>query len=238
MFFAVSVHGDRKMGYHRLQKMTAPTFPSLDEQTLVDCVQTLAQQEPFFAHIIAQIGPPPLWQRPTGFPTLVWIILEQQVSLASARAAFERLKQLRPALDPQQFLELSDAELKWAGFSRQKTGYCRDLAQAILHGEIDLESLAHLEDEAARNELMRLKGVGPWTADIYLLMALLRYDIWPAQDRALVIAVQRGLKLDHIPDSDEMTYIGKAWRPYRSIVARLFWHYYLNFNAKNLAKSA
>ena len=218
--------------------MTAMVFPTLNEQALTDCAQTLAQQEPFFAYILAQIGPPPLWQRPTGFSTLVWIILEQQVSLASARAAFERLKQLRPALDPQQFLELSDAELKWAGFSRQKAGYCRSLAQAILQGEIDLERLVHLEDEAARNELMRLKGVGPWTADIYLLMALLRYDIWPAQDRALALAVKRGLKLDHTPDSDELARLGETWRPCRSVATRIFWHYYLNFDSRNLAKFA
>lgn len=217
--------------------MTALIFPALNERTLTDCAQTLAQQEPFFAHILAQIGPPPLWRRPPGFSTLVWIILEQQVSLASARAAFERLKQLRPNLSPQHFLELSDDELKWAGFSRQKTGYCRGLAQAILRGEIDLERLAYLEDEAARRELMRLRGVGPWTADIYLLMALLRYDIWPAHDRALAIAVQRGLKLDHTPDSDEMTRLGEIWRPYRSVATRIFWHYYLNFDSQNLAKS-
>ncbi len=226
------------MGYYPSQIMTATVIPSLNEQTLTDCAQTLAQQEPFFAHILAQIGPPPLWQRPTGFTTLVWIILEQQVSLASAQAAFERLMQLRPALTPQQFLELNDAELKWAGFSRQKTGYCRGLAQAILQGEIDLERLAHLEDEVARSELMRLKGIGPWTADIYLLMALLRYDIWPSQDRALAIAVQRGMKLDHTPDSDEMAHLGEAWRPYRSVATRIFWHYYLNYNAKTLAKTA
>jgi DNA-3-methyladenine glycosylase II len=188
----------------------------------------LAEHEPFFQRVLERYGPPPLWARPAGFPTLVWIILEQQVSLASARAAYHKLKDLLPDFTPQAFLQLDDATLKSAGFSRQKTGYCRGLALALLSGELDLDELVSMEDAAARAALVRLKGIGAWTADIYLLMALLRADIWPAGDLGLVVAVRRGLELAQPPDREAMEGIGEAWRPYRSVAARLFWHYYLS----------
>jgi DNA-3-methyladenine glycosylase II len=188
----------------------------------------LAHVQPFFRYVIERYGPPPLWARPPGFATLIWIILEQQVSLASARAAFLRLQARLPEVSPQAFLTLDDETLKAVGFSRQKTGYARGLAQAILSGQLHLESLAEEDDEIVRQALVRLKGIGPWTADIYLLMALGRPDIWPAQDLGLVVAVRHGLRLETPPSREEMETIGAAWRPYRSVAARLFWHYYLS----------
>jgi DNA-3-methyladenine glycosylase II len=202
----------------------------LSEDALREHAKRLAAQEPAFRQIMDQVGPPPLWARPPGFATLVWIILEQQVSLASARAAYERLGALCPQLTPQAFLEIDDTALRQAGFSRQKTTYCRNLAQAVQSQKLDLESLSTQEDSQVRQALLQLKGIGPWTADIYLLLALRRADIWPLQDRALAVAVQRAWQLSRLPGPDELEGIGEPWRPYRSTAARLLWHFYLSKN--------
>ena len=202
---------------------------TLDETSLAQSLATLAQRDADLARIIQRLGPPPLWPRQPGFPTLVHIILEQQVSLASARAAFDRLCASADPLTPQRFLELTSAELKQIGFSRQKTAYCRGLAGAILAGSLDLESLNKLEDAPARQSLQHIKGIGPWTADIYLLMALRRPDIWPAGDLALIAAVQRAKRLPvRPPDSVTMETIANGWRPWRAVAARVLWHDYLN----------
>ena len=197
---------------------------SLTAATLARDASSLAQREPVFAGLLARQGPPPLWDRPPGFATLLHIILEQQVSLASARAAFERLKQTLPALTPAAFLTLDDAQLLAIGFSRQKTRYGRELARAVEEGSIDLDGLAELEDEDVRAALVALKGIGPWTAEIYLLMALLRPDVWPKGDLALVSAARDVFGLSW----DELTQRAEAWRPHRAVAARMLWHYYLN----------
>ncbi len=183
---------------------------------------------PDFARLVSRLGNPPLWARKPGFPTLVHIILEQQVSLASARAAFDKLNTAAGPLTPEQFLEFSATELKGFGFSRQKTRYCQDLARALLLGDLDLLALETLDDQAVRNRLTELKGIGPWTADIYLLMALLRPDVWPAGDLALAVAIQKVKGLPHRPDAAEMDRIAHHWRPWRAVAARILWHYYLN----------
>ena len=202
---------------------------SLDAQTYNQGLRELSAGDPDLARILGRLGPPPLWERPAGFPTLVYIILEQQVSLASARAAYTRLcAALELPFSPRRFLRHSDAELKQIGFSRQKTAYCRGLAQAILDGELDLDALAMLDDSAARQALVRLKGIGPWTADIYLLMALLRPDIWPTGDLALVSAIQRAKRLDQRPDPAQMHALAEPWKPWRAVAARLLWNDYLN----------
>ena len=185
----------------------------LDQAALQESVRLLAQGEPVFGCIVERLGYPPLWERAPGFPTLVHIILEQQVSLASARAAFERLNDACLGVTPQSFLALDDAHLKRIGFSRQKTAYCRGLASEIVAGSLDLECLVQMDDQSARAYLVRLKGIGPWTAEIYLLMALLRPDAWPIHDRALAIAVQRAFGLAQPPSPDELERIGAAWRP-------------------------
>ena len=188
----------------------------------------LADAEPRFRRILERLGPPPLWRREPGFPALVLIILEQQVSLASARAAYNRLLEICPALTPEQFLTLEGDALRGAGFSRQKTTYCRGLAQTILDGQLDLQSLIAKDDDSVRRELIAVKGIGAWTADIYLLLALRRPDIWPIQDRALAVAVQRVWGLAQTPSPPELERAGEAWRPYRAVAARLLWHHYLN----------
>ncbi|MCA9836209.1 MAG: DNA-3-methyladenine glycosylase 2 family protein [Trueperaceae bacterium] len=181
----------------------------------------------YFAFVLEHYGEPPLWQRATGFATLLHIILEQQVSLASAKAAFKRLEQTI-AVEPAPFLMLDDAALKQIGFSRQKTRYGRILATALLEDELNLEGLELLNDAEARAELTKLKGIGRWTADIYLLMALGRPNIWPKGDIALASAYQYLRGLTEKPSQDDLESIAENWQPYRSLAAKLLWHYYLS----------
>jgi DNA-3-methyladenine glycosylase II len=201
---------------------------TLTEETLAQGLQYLSSRDSDLAQILRDLGAPPMWSREPGFPTLVHIILEQQVSLASAQAAFNRLVAAVSPLTPQGFLQLDDAALKSIGFSRQKTAYGRHLAESILEGRFDLDGLNALDDTAARSALLQLKGIGPWTADIYLLMALRRPDVWPSGDMALAAAVQRVKRLADRPSSEQLHAIGQAWQPWRAVAARVLWHYYLS----------
>ncbi|MEX1170317.1 MAG: DNA-3-methyladenine glycosylase 2 family protein [Chloroflexota bacterium] len=214
---------DRTAGRSAELRVQAP----LTNAGLAAAVEALAERDPDLAGIVARHGPPPLWDREPGFPTLLHIILEQQVSLASAQAAFDRLCAATNPLSPTRFLELTDAELLAIGFSRQKARYGRTLAEAIGAGTLDLAALHDLEDEAVHETLQRVPGIGPWTSTIYLLMVLLRPDLWPAGDIALAAAVGEVKGLGRRPGAAEMAELGEAWRPWRSVAARLFWHDYL-----------
>ena len=191
-------------------------------------MQELANRDQDLAKIVSTYGPPPLWERAQGFPTLIHIILEQQVSLASAKAAYTRLEEAIHPLTPENLLTLADDKLKQIGFSWQKTRYARELANAILNGSLDLAALAQMEDEEAKHHLMKVKGIGPWTAEIYLLMALGRPDIWPNGDLALELAIQQVKGLEKRPTRDEAKAISKVWQPWRAVAARLLWHAYLS----------
>jgi DNA-3-methyladenine glycosylase II len=191
----------------------------------------LAGRDRDLARLWARFGTPPKWFRAPGFPTLVHIILEQQVSLASARVAFTRLLSVASPLTPERFLALDDAELKRAGFSRQKTLYGRHLAEAVAGGRLNLAALAGMEDAEVKAELTRVKGIGSWTADIYLLMSLRRPDAWPAGDLALAVAMQEVKHLAARPSPAELAALAEAWRPWRAVGARLLWNYYLNRRA-------
>lgn len=209
--------------------MTRQVKPDrLDEDRLLVGVAALARAEPAFSRIVQAYGPPPLWARDPGFHTLLRIILEQQVSLASARAAYDRLAATVRPLTPATFLGLPEASLRAVGFSRQKAGYGRALAQAILDGTLDLDDLDGMDDAGAAERLVQVKGIGPWTADIYLLMALGRPDVWPRGDLALAVALQRLNGWSGRPDPKTMNRLGEPWRPWRSVAARLLWHFYLN----------
>jgi len=177
--------------------------------------------------ILARHGPPPLWDRPPGFGTLVHIILEQQVSLASARAAYDRLLAAADPVTPGAFLRLTDGELLTIGFSRQKARYARALAAAILDGTLDLDVLDELDDDAVQAALEAIPGIGRWTSTIYLLMVLGRPDVWPVGDIALATAVGEAKGFATRPDPETLLQLGEAWRPWRSVAARLFWHDYL-----------
>ncbi len=203
-------------------------WTSLSNESLKQGVEYLTYADLDLARLVSEVGPPPLWAREPGFPTLVHIILEQQVSLASAQAAFTRLQAAAVDLTPVRFLEFTDGELKAIGFSRQKTHYCRELAGAILRGELDLEHLTMMDDSSARTKLMEIKGIGSWTADIYLLLAMLRPDIWPSGDLALATAVQGVKCLASRPGPDELESIARPWQPWRAVAARILWHHYLS----------
>jgi DNA-3-methyladenine glycosylase II len=190
-------------------------------------VRELAERDADLAAIVARYGTPPLWDREPGFATLLHIILEQQVSLASALAAFDRLRVAAAPLTPATFLTLTDADLLAIGFSRQKARYGRALATAIETRTLDLDQLGRLDDDAVRQALEALPGIGPWTSTIYLLMVLGRPDVWPVGDIALAESVGQVKRLGRRPDPLEMATLGEAWRPWRSVAARLFWHDYL-----------
>jgi DNA-3-methyladenine glycosylase II len=191
----------------------------------------LANDHPIFASVYELYGPPPLWDREPGFVTLLQIILEQQVSLASAKACYDKLAAMLGDVSPETLLTLDDVEMRSVGFSRQKTTYARHLSEALINRHIDLDSLTDLPDLEVKAVLMSLKGVGEWTSDIYLLMALLRPDVMPKGDIALHSAYHK-LTGETRPSSDEFLLIAERWRPYRSVAARLLWHFYLSERRK------
>jgi DNA-3-methyladenine glycosylase II len=166
-----------------------------------------------------------MWGRRTGFTTLLRILLEQQVSLISARAMFDRLKLNIEPFTPSEFITRGESYLRSLGVTRQKAHYCVQIAEAFTNGELD--RIGRMNDEDAHAALLRIKGVGPWTANIYLLMALKRPDIWPDGDVALASAISRLRKLDTRLSFVELAKIAERWRPYRSVAARMLWQYYL-----------
>lgn len=190
-------------------------------------LRELAARDELLARLWQTYGDPPLWFREPGFPALINIILEQQVSQASGRAAFERLLKVAEPLTPESFLALEESTLKAVGFSRQKIRYGRLLSEAVLAGKLDLAQLAELPDRQVRQQLTSLKGIGPWTAEIYLLMCLRRPDTWPSGDLALAEVVKQVLNLPDRPSFNELERIAEPWRPWRGVAARLWWHVYL-----------
>ena len=202
---------------------------TLDENNLAAACRKLSKQDENLRLIYETYGTPPLWKREASFATLLHIILEQQVSLASALAAFNKLSEkLNGAITPENLLKLSDEEMRAAYFSRQKTVYARDLAAKIAEGKLSLKTLENLPDAQVKIELKQIKGIGDWTSDIYLLMALLRPDVMPKGDLALHIAWQKLNKLDARPNADEFIEIAERWKPLRAVAARLLWHFYLS----------
>jgi DNA-3-methyladenine glycosylase II len=199
----------------------------LDERCFAQAARKLSERDADLAAVIEKYGLPPLWTREPGFPTLVYIILEQQVSLASARALYSRLEEAVRPFTPGRFLKLTEVQMRSLGFSRQKTHYTRLLAEAIHRKQFALHNLHELKDELARQQLTSLKGIGPWTADIYLLSALRRPDIWPIGDLALATAVQEVKRLRKRPSPEKLEKMSTPWRPWRAVAARLFWHAYL-----------
>ncbi|MEQ9350091.1 MAG: DNA-3-methyladenine glycosylase 2 family protein [Alphaproteobacteria bacterium] len=172
------------------------------------------------------LGPPPLRWRGTGFPALVSIILGQQVSLASATALRARLLRAARPLTPGAVLDLGEDRLRAIGLSRQKADYVLGLATEIADGRLNLQGLARMSDGDAQARLMALKGIGRWSAEVYLLFALGRPDIWPADDLAVQDGVARVLGLSSRPDAAATRHLGERWRPWRSAAARLMWHTY------------
>jgi DNA-3-methyladenine glycosylase II len=187
----------------------------------------LAAADADLANIINTHGYPPLWSRPNTFETLVHIILEQQVSLASALSALNKLRERIQEITPARVLLLTDEEFKACYFSRQKTTYTKYLAEAIISGQINLTELEQLPDEMIRAKLTALKGIGNWTADVYLMFVLQHADIFPVGDLAAVNALKRVKKLPKETTREELIAVAEQWQPYRTVASMLLWHYYL-----------
>jgi DNA-3-methyladenine glycosylase II len=201
---------------------------SFTEQNFHQLCDELANRDASFAGIISDFGYPPFWSRPNTFESLVHIILEQQVSLASALSALQKLKEKIGIISPENLLVLSDEELKFCYFSRQKTVYARDLAENVLSGDLDLKRLETLPDEEVREKLTAIKGIGNWTTDIYLMMILHRTDIFPVGDLAAVNALKKVKNLPKEISKERLLQIAEAWKPFRTIATLLLWHEYLS----------
>ncbi len=206
------------------EKLTAENFSRYASQ--------LSACDPDFNRIISEFDHPPFWRRPVGFATLVHVILEQQVSLASAKATFDKLKRYMGTVTADGFLQLEAEVLRGLGFSRQKARYCRLLAEAVRNKEIDLRQMENEDTVNVRTKLTAIKGIGRWTADTYLLIAGCRADVWPTGDLALLKAMKILKNLKDIPGKTLEREISNRWRPYRAVAARLLWHLYLS-NGKN-----
>jgi DNA-3-methyladenine glycosylase II len=211
-------------------------MPHMDEPTLHHAIAAIAAADPDLARVRRLLGPPGLRARAPGFAALLNIIVAQQVSRASAEAIWGRLEAACRPLVPDRFLKLSDDAYREIGLSRQKIRYARGLAEALVGGAVDLDRVAALDDDDAVAELVTLKGIGRWSAEIYLLSSLGRPDVWPADDLALMIAVQRLKRLDDRPDRARMLAVAEPWRPWRSVAARLLWHYYRHGDGMEAAR--
>ena len=201
--------------------------PIYAPEGLAEGIRVLTE-EPVFAEILERAGPPRFRRRRNGFGTLLHIILEQQVSIDAAAAMHKRLLGLCRPLVPATFLALDDSTLRSCGFSRQKMGYARDLARMIDSGKFDFARLDAAEDEVALGALLSVRGIGRWSADVYLLFALGRRDIWPAGDLGLQAAIGDHMGLGARLDEVEVRRLGEAWRPWRSVATCLFWQSYLH----------
>ena len=198
-----------------------------NEANFKQLCNALAKKDSHLQAIVQQYGHPPMWNRPASFESLVHIILEQQVSLASAKAALEKLRAKVGKITAANVLALSDAELRDCYFSRQKTVYVRCLAESMVTKKLKLASLTAASDDEIRTELKKIKGIGDWTVDIYLLFVLQRADIFPTGDLAMMNALKQVKQLPKHTTKEEITQLAEAWRPHRSLATMLFWHYYI-----------
>jgi DNA-3-methyladenine glycosylase II len=207
--------------------VSAARSKSLSQAGLVQAARQLAARDRDLDRVFKNLGPPPMWGRTPGFRTLLRIILEQQVSLASAEAIFRRLTRDVDPFTPARFADLGVDHLRSLGVTRQKAAYIVHAAEAVRSGALDLGAVARMDDAGVASALTRLKGVGPWTANIYLLMALRRPDVWPPGDIALIRAVVAVKRLRRSPTVEQVERVAEAWRPYRSVAARMMWQFYL-----------
>jgi len=189
--------------------------------------ELLSEKDETLKAIIDEYGLPPMWTRPAIFQSLILTILEQQVSLASAYSAFKKLKEKIGFVTPKKILALSDAESRACYFSRQKIIYARALATAIITKKLNLKTLALLTDEEIRTELKKIKGIGDWTVDVYLMHALQRSDLFPLGDIALVNSLKHVKQLHPKTTKEEMLAIAESWRPHRTVASMILWHAYI-----------
>ena len=198
-----------------------------NETSFIKICRKLAKSDADLASIIKKYGLPPMWVRPNTFQSLILFILEQQVSLASAYAAFKKLKEKIGVVTPAKIIALSDEEMRACYFSRQKIIYARELAKAVLSKQIKLKKLSLMPDEEVRNILIQLKGIGHWTIDVYLMHSLQRTDLFPLGDIALVNSLKEVKKLPKDISKEDMMQIAEQWRPYRTVASMILWHAYI-----------
>jgi len=190
-----------------------------------EAINYLTKQEPIFQRIIEEYGQPNIPSRPEGFETLMLLILEQQVSIDSAKATYLRIREIVTTILPENLLQLSDEDFRAAGVSRQKTNYIKGLSQAIINKDIHLESMSEKTAMQVRAELIKIKGIGNWTIDVYLMFSLKAQDLLPLGDVAVVNTIK---ELFNIHDKEAMEKHAQQWSPYRSMATFILWHHYLN----------
>lgn len=205
-----------------------PVVDRLDEHSFGLAVELLTAEDESLAEIVTRWGVPEFWARRPGFPTLVLLIMEQQVSLESGAAMYRRVRDLVGTVEPEAVLAAGPDRLRSIGVTRQKTLYLLELSRLLVDGDLDLEALEGCPVAEARAALLAIKGIGPWTAEAYLLSASRRPDMWPVGDRALQVGIKEALGMKTIPDQEELGILGEPWRPIRAAAARLIWHSYLS----------
>lgn len=198
------------------------------DKNFISICNTLAAKDPDLQTIISTYGYPPFWKRAASFETLVHIILEQQVSLASALSALKKLKEKIIEITPQNLLLLSDEEMKHCYFSRQKITYSRHLAQELINDRLKLHELNTLDDDTVRTRLTKIKGIGNWSVDVYLMMVLQRSNVFPLGDIALITSVKETKGLSKETSREAIALIAEKWKPYQTIAAFILWHAYIS----------
>jgi len=204
---------------------------SLTQARLDQAVIALSHRDPLIAGLVEQYGMPPMWQRSQSFRTLVHVVLEQKVSLTSARAVMLRVQELCPDMSPASFLLVSEQQLRNAGISERKLSYCRSIALAITSDSLNLGRLRRNTDAQVMEQLTAVRGIGPWTAGVYLLMAMRRPNAWASGDRALAVSLAECAALAAVPSYAELDERAERWSPYRAAAARVLWHAYLSRRA-------
>lgn len=204
----------------------------LDAATFIEACELLADEDEALARAIESHELPIFWHRRPGFKTLVWLILEQQVSLESGAAMYRRIGEETGAVTAKEIERLGVDGMRDLGVTRQKAAYLHALAGLTLTGDFDIDGLRHDPWQVAREKLLALKGIGPWTADAYLLSALRVPDMFPVGDRALQVGTAEVLGMSTIPDEAELEIIGEPWRPIRAVAARIIWHTYLSVRGR------
>lgn len=201
---------------------------ALTRALLGEGARHLAARDSDLARVHARLGDPPIWGRRPGFPALVKIILEQQVSLRSAAAMYRRIDDHIGGMSPHNIDRIGVTGLRQIGVTRQKAAYCHGLARRVLDGSLDLAAIARAPDDEGRGMLLDVPGLGPWSVDIYFLMALRRPDVWPRGDLALASALRDVKALRALPSHDDQLKLSQAWAPWRSVAARILWSHYLS----------
>jgi DNA-3-methyladenine glycosylase II len=211
----------------RVQTPVTGAPRALTRQALHGAAGELALRDPILAGIRERLGTPPMWGRRPGFATLVKIILEQQVSLAAARTLYRRLEAHLGGVTPDRVAASRVEGLREFGLTRQKAAYCHGLALRVQDGSLDLSAAARAHDAAGRSALLAVPGLGPWSVDIYYLMALRRPDVWPTGDLALAASIRDLRRMRRLPTADEQHRLARRWAPWRSVAARMLWAHYL-----------